>query len=70
MPPLKQMPFEGRLRLLPCAECAIVSWLNGVLSIDLRQVSIDLNAVKQAALTGDIPCTADWVRWWTTPKVS
>ena len=64
--PLEEIPFEGKPRLLPWAEYTIVNWINGVLSRDLRRVSINLNAVTQAALASDMPGAADWVSWWTT----
>jgi hypothetical protein len=65
--PLEQMPFEGRPRVLPWAEYAIVEWSNGVLSVDLRRVEIRLDAVKQAALASDLPGADDWVSWWLPP---
>jgi hypothetical protein len=54
--------------LLPYAQYAIVNWVDGVLGIELRRVPIDLDAVKQAALTGDMPGAAYWAEWWITPE--
>jgi hypothetical protein len=62
--PLEQMPFEGMPRCLPWAEHAIVNWANGTLGVELRRVPIDLEAVKQAALTSDMPDAAFWVGLW------
>jgi predicted phosphodiesterase len=62
--PLEQMPFQGMPRYLPWAEYALVNWAGGILSIELRRVPIDLDAVKQAALTSDMPDAASWVELW------
>jgi predicted phosphodiesterase len=62
--PLEEMPFVGTPRFLPCAEYAIVSWEDGALSVDLRRIPIDLDAVKQALLASDMPGSDDWVDWW------
>jgi predicted phosphodiesterase len=56
--PLEQLPFEGRPCILPWAEYAIVSLVNGVLSAELRRIPIDLDAVKQATLASDMPIEA------------
>jgi predicted phosphodiesterase len=66
--PLEQMPFKGLPRYLPWAEYAFVNWLDGMLSIDLRRVSIDLEATKQAALDSDMPDAAAWVDLWIAPE--
>jgi predicted phosphodiesterase len=61
--PFEQMPFEEP-RIMPWAEYAIIDRTKGVLSIDLRHVPIDLDAIKQAALTSSMPGADDWVSWW------
>ncbi len=53
---------------MPWAEYAIVDWTNGNLGVELRRVSIDLDAVKQAALDSDMPRTDFWVGLWITPS--
>ena len=65
--PFDQMPFEDLPVFLPCAEYGIVSWVDDVLSVDLRQVPVDLHAVKQAALASDMPGTDYWVNSWLAP---
>ena len=65
--PLEQMPFEGMPRYLPWAEYAIVDWTNGVLGIELRRVSVDLDGIKQAALSSGMPRAAAWLDLWRTP---
>jgi predicted phosphodiesterase len=62
--PFDQMPFEDLPAFVPWAEYGIVSWVDGVLNVDLRQVPIDLYAVKQAALASDMPGTDYWVNSW------
>jgi hypothetical protein len=62
------MPFKGLPRYLPWAEYAFVNWLDGMLSIDLRRVSIDLKATMQAALDSDMPDAAAWVDLWIAPE--
>lgn len=66
--PLEQMPFEGMPRYLPWAEYAIVNWIDGSLSIDLRRVFFDLDATKQAALKSNMPDAAAWVDLWMAPE--
>lgn len=61
-----ELPFKDTLSYLPWAEYAIVNWVDGVLDIEFRRVPIDLDAVKQAALTSDIPGAARWVEQWIT----
>ena len=65
--PFDHRPFEDEPRLLPCAQYAIVNWIDAALSIDLRWVPIDLDAVKQAALASSMPDVDWWVNWWMTP---
>jgi predicted phosphodiesterase len=65
--PFERMPFAGVPRFLPWAEYAIVGRSPGVLSVDLRQVSVDVDAVKQAALDSDMPGKEGWVSWWKMP---
>jgi predicted phosphodiesterase len=65
--PLEQMPFEGLPRYLPWAEYAILDWVDGVLGIELRRVPVDLDKVRQAALTSGMPRAAAWLELWITP---
>jgi hypothetical protein len=67
--PLEKMPFKGLPRFLPWAEHAILEWADGVLSIELRRVPVDLEAVNEAALRSDMPRAASWVELWATPPV-
>lgn len=62
--PLEYLPFEGSPPTLPWAEYAIVSWFNNTLSIELRQVAINLEAVRQSALASDYPHRSDWAAMW------
>jgi predicted phosphodiesterase len=66
--PVEEMPFEPPPRFLPWAEYAIVNWTEGVLGIELRRVPIDLDAVKQAALTSAYPGADYWQKCWITPE--
>ncbi len=66
--PVERMPFQERPRFMPWAEYAIVNWADGNLGIELRRISIDLDAVKQAALDSDMPKAAFWVGQWITPE--
>lgn len=68
--PLEQIPFEKMPRFLPWAEYAVGNWVDDVLSIDFRRVSIDLDAVKGAALVSNMPGTDQFVSWWITPEES
>jgi predicted phosphodiesterase len=68
--PLEQMPFEGLPRYLPWAEYAILDWADGVLGIDLRRVPVDLDAVRQAALTTGMPRASAWLDLWIAPAES
>jgi predicted phosphodiesterase len=65
--PLEQVPFEGLPRYLPWAEYAILDWIDGALGIELRRVPVDLDKVRQAALTSSMPRAAAWLELWITP---
>jgi len=63
--PFEQMPFTGSNPIImPWAEYAIVSYKNGVISVDLRRIPIDLNVVKEAAIQSRMPEVNDWLRNW------
>jgi predicted phosphodiesterase len=64
--PLERIPFQSIPRCMPWAEYAIVNWVEDTLSIELRRVPIDLDAVKQAALDNDMPRAALWIEQWMT----
>jgi diadenosine tetraphosphatase ApaH/serine/threonine PP2A family protein phosphatase len=61
--PLEQMPIEDTTHIMPWAEYTIVNWVNGVLGIESRRVPIDLDAVKKAVLTGDMPDAVKAEMW-------
>ena len=67
--PWEQIPFSGGLpRVLPWAEYALVEWIDGVLSVDLRRVPFEVQAAKDAVLSSDMPAWyKDWLLdgWWT-----
>jgi predicted phosphodiesterase len=65
--PLAEMPFEGEPRYMPWAEYALVSYVSGVLDVNLRRVPIDLDAVRRAALYSDMPDAQSWARTWQEP---
>ncbi len=62
--PFEEMPFVGTPQLLPWAEYAIIGWLTGVLSVDLRRVPIDIDAVRRAARESDMPDADGWADSW------
>ena len=62
--PFEQTPFVRTPRLLPWAEYTMLSWIDGVLSVDLRRVPVDLDELKQIALDSSMPDRFDWVRNW------
>ena len=62
--PLEHMPFKGIPRYMPWSEYAIVNWVDGHPGIEFRRISIDLDAVKQAALDSDMPQADFWVDLW------
>lgn len=65
--PLEQVPFEGLPRYLPWAEYAILDWVDGVLGVELRRVPMDLDKVRQTALTSGMPRAAAWLELWIMP---
>ncbi|MCA9934190.1 MAG: metallophosphoesterase family protein [Ardenticatenaceae bacterium] len=65
--PFKQTPFKGPPRILPWAEYTIVTWLDGVLSVDLRRVPVPLGAVRAAACASDMPDREEWINNWQVP---
>jgi hypothetical protein len=67
--PFVQFPFQGTPRYLPWAEYAIVSQSDGVLDVDLRRVSIDLDAIKRAAEESGMPDARGWMACWQESAV-
>lgn len=67
--PFEQMPFTGEPRLLPWAEYAILNWSNGSVNIELRRVSVDFEAIRDAAFASRMPRAADWVDNWVVPDI-
>jgi predicted phosphodiesterase len=65
--PFEEALFTGSPRILPWAEYAIVGCLGAVLSVELRRVPINLDAVKEAAFTSGMPEAAEWANNWLTP---
>jgi hypothetical protein len=62
--PFAEMPFQVVPRIMPCAQYAIIGRVGGVLSVDLRRVSIDVDAAKRAALDNEMPGAEAWLSWW------
>lgn len=62
--PFEEMPFVGTPQLLPWAEYAIIGWVQGVLSVDLRRVPIDVDAVRRAAVESNMPGAQEWAASW------
>ena len=60
--PMERMPFSGEPRILPWAEYALVTWERGGLSVNLRQVPIDVARLKQACTASGNPF--DWFGNW------
>jgi len=66
--PFNQAPTRGPIQFHPWAEYAIVNSINGMLSIDLRRVSIDLDRVKNALIDSQHPARDIWLNnWKNTP---
>ena len=66
------MPFEQALfvhapRYLPWAEYAIVNFIRGVVSVDLRRVPVDVEQVRQTAENNTFPDAMDWSKNWLLP---
>jgi hypothetical protein len=68
--PFEQMPFIGEPRLLPWAEYVILDWDNGSSNVELRRVSVDVDAIKEAAFASRMPRAADWVDNWIRPDTT
>ncbi len=65
--PFEQMPFGERgPRVMPWAEYAVVTSENKAISVDLRRVPVDINAIKQAGVDARMPETSDWLHNWIT----
>ncbi|MFQ5400120.1 MAG: metallophosphoesterase family protein [Anaerolineae bacterium] len=65
--PFEQARFDKAPRFLPWAEYAIVSWSDGHLDVGLRQIKVNLNEVKQAAMASEMPDAKEWVSNWIAP---
>jgi hypothetical protein len=49
---------------MPWAEYTIVTSENNTISVDLRRIPVDMNAIKQAGLDARMPETSDWLHNW------
>jgi putative phosphoesterase len=63
------LPFERKRRTEdvynpPWAEYALVRWENASLSIELKRVPVDIDAVKRMILESGMPLAALWARDW------
>lgn len=59
------LPQGDEKRVVPYAEYAIVTCLNGSVSVDFRRVPIDFEEIKRASLAANNPF--DWMPQWFTP---
>ncbi len=63
--PFAEMPFDGPgPRVMPWAEYGIINAEDGVASVELRRVMIDVQKVKEAALASQMPEPTDWLSNW------
>ena len=63
--PFEQMPFGARgPRVMPWAEYAIITSESNAISVDLRRIPVDINAIKQAGIDARMPETSDWLHNW------
>jgi predicted phosphodiesterase len=62
--PIEYLPFEGSPPTLPWAEYAIVSWFNNTLSLELRRITVNLDAIREIALASDYPHRKAWAAMW------
>jgi hypothetical protein len=64
------MAFErdatGKISYLPWAEYALLTWSSGCLAVELRRLPLDVEIVKQAALSSSMP----HARWWADSWLS
>lgn len=65
--PLEHMPIKEVTHIMPWAEYTIVNWGKGALSIESRRVPIDIDVVRQAVLTSNMPEAAKEV-WFHLRK--
>ena len=62
---LKRCPLMGRGHgVMPWAEYAIAMVENGIASVELRRVMVDVNKVKEAAMASRMPEPTDWLSNW------
>jgi len=59
--PFEQFPWPGMPPFRAWAEYAIVSRTDSVLGVDLRRVSVDLDAVKRSIAESGMPGAAYWL---------
>lgn len=61
--PLQHYPFTPPPPVLLWAEYGIISWQNGVLSMDLRRVDFDLKVIRDIAAASGMPHLLPG-QWW------
>lgn len=62
--PFRKMPFKKSPRILPWAEYAVLNWHNDILGVELRRVPIDMEKIRQAAASSDLPSPDEWMKNW------
>lgn len=60
--PLEQWPTPGTPRIVPWAEYATIDVKNGNIGVELRRVSVDVSAIRQASLSSTNPVS--WADLW------
>jgi putative phosphoesterase len=64
--PFHSWPPNGRIRMSPWAEYAILTVEDGRVSTELRRAPYDVDALFQLALSSGMPHAAWWVGCWLT----
>ncbi len=62
--PVQRFPTVPPSRTPPWAEYALIGWEEGRLSVELRGVPLDLDAVEGAARGSGMPHAAWWIAGW------
>ncbi len=65
--PFNSWPPNGRIRMSPWAEYAIVSADRGRISTELRRTGYDVGALLDRVLRSDMPHARWWVDGWLAP---
>jgi diadenosine tetraphosphatase ApaH/serine/threonine PP2A family protein phosphatase len=65
--PFASYGFSGQVPVLPEAQYAVVSAVDGLISVEFRRIAVDVDAVIESARSSGMPHAEWWSALWVRP---